>query len=54
VQTIGIGAPIQPYAAVALGAFEATPFEMASAYIIIANGGLKVPQSCRARAGEPC
>jgi penicillin-binding protein 1B len=42
-QKIGIGAPIQPYPAVALGAFEATPFEMASAYNIIANGGLKVP-----------
>jgi penicillin-binding protein 1B len=39
---LGIGAPIHPYPAVALGSFEATPFEMATAYNIIANGGLKV------------
>ena len=39
---LGIGAPIQPYPAVALGSFEATPLEMASAYNVIANGGLKV------------
>jgi penicillin-binding protein 1B len=37
-----IGAPIQPYPAVALGSFEATPFEMATAYNVLANGGLKV------------
>jgi penicillin-binding protein 1B len=41
-QKLGIGAPIQPYPAVALGSFEATPFEMATAYNVIANGGLKV------------
>ena len=39
---LGIGAPIQPYPAVALGSFEATPFEMATAYNVIANGGLEV------------
>ncbi len=39
---LGIGAPIQPYPAVALGSFEATPFEMATAYNVIANRGLKV------------
>jgi penicillin-binding protein 1B len=39
---LAIGAPIQPYPAVALGSFEATPFEMATAYNVIANGGLKV------------
>jgi penicillin-binding protein 1B len=39
---LGIGAPIQPYPAVSLGAFEATPFEMATAYNVLANGGLKV------------
>ncbi len=39
---LGIGAPIQPYPAVALGSFEATPFEMATAYNVLANGGLKV------------
>ena len=41
-QKLGIGAKVEPYPAVALGAFEATPFEMASAYNVIANGGLKV------------
>jgi penicillin-binding protein 1B len=39
---LGIGAPIQPYPAVALGSFEATPFELATAYNVLANGGLKV------------
>jgi penicillin-binding protein 1B len=39
---LGIGAPIEPYPAIALGAFEATPFELATAYNILANGGLKV------------
>jgi penicillin-binding protein 1B len=37
-----IGAPIKPYPALALGAFEATPYEMATAYNVLANGGLKV------------
>jgi penicillin-binding protein 1B len=41
-QRLGTDAPIQPYPALALGAFEATPFEMAVAYNVIANGGLKV------------
>ena len=35
-----------PIPAMALGAFEATPFEMATAYNVLANGGLKV------RAGD--
>jgi penicillin-binding protein 1B len=39
---LGIGAPIAPYPAIALGSFEATPFEMATAYNVLANGGLKV------------
>ena len=39
---LGIGAPIQPYPAVALGSFEATPYELATAYNVLANGGLKV------------
>jgi penicillin-binding protein 1B len=33
---------IKPYPAVALGAFEATPLQMATAYNVLANGGLKV------------
>jgi penicillin-binding protein 1B len=33
---------IQPYPAMALGSFEATPFEMATAYNILANNGVRV------------
>jgi penicillin-binding protein 1B len=39
----GMPDKVQPYPAVALGSFEATPLEMASAYNILANMGLKVP-----------
>jgi membrane carboxypeptidase/penicillin-binding protein len=41
-QKLGIGSQIKPYPAVALGAFETTPLEMATAYNVLANGGLKV------------
>ena len=37
-----IGTSIRPYPALALGSFEATPYEMAVAYNVLANGGLKV------------
>ena len=39
---LGLGANIKGYPAVALGSFEATPMEMATAYNVLANGGLKV------------
>ena len=39
---LGIGDNVMPYPAVALGAFEATPLEMATAYNVLANGGRKV------------
>jgi penicillin-binding protein 1B len=39
----GMPSRVQPYPAVALGSFEATPLEMAAAYNILANMGLKVP-----------
>ena len=39
---LGMGSEIKPYPAVALGSFEATPLELAAAYNILANGGLKV------------
>jgi len=39
---LGMGTAIKPYPAVALGAFEATPLEMATAYNVLANGGLKI------------
>jgi penicillin-binding protein 1B len=39
----GMPDKVQPFPAVSLGAFEATPIELASAYNILANMGLKVP-----------
>jgi penicillin-binding protein 1B len=37
-----LGTQVKPYPAVALGAFEATPLQMATAYNVLANGGLKI------------
>jgi penicillin-binding protein 1B len=34
---------IHPYPAIALGSFEATPLEMATAYNVLASGGLRIP-----------
>ena len=39
---MGMGGEVKPYPAIALGSFEATPLEMAAAYNVLANGGLKV------------
>ena len=39
----GMPDKVQPYPAVSLGAFEATPLELATAYNVLANMGLKVP-----------
>ena len=39
---MGATAQVQPYPALALGSFEATPLEIATAYNVLANGGLKV------------
>ncbi len=39
---LGMGANVKGYPAVALGSFEATPLEMATAYNVLANGGLKI------------
>jgi penicillin-binding protein 1B len=36
---VGAGAPPRPYPAIALGVFEATPFEIATAYTIFPNNG---------------
>jgi penicillin-binding protein 1B len=36
---VGAGTPPRPYPAIALGVFEATPFEIATAYTIFPNGG---------------
>jgi penicillin-binding protein 1B len=36
---VGIGTPPQPYPSIALGVFEATPLEIATAYTLFPNGG---------------
>jgi penicillin-binding protein 1B len=39
---MGMPGKVQPYPSIALGAFEATPLEMATAFNVLATGGLKV------------
>ena len=41
-QRAGLGANIQPTPAVSLGAYEVTPLDIAAAYTIFANGGLRM------------
>jgi penicillin-binding protein 1B len=36
---IGVGTPAQPFPSIALGVFEASPLEMATAYTLFPNGG---------------
>jgi penicillin-binding protein 1B len=38
----GITSRMQPYPSVALGAFEISPMEIASAYAVLANGGVRI------------
>jgi penicillin-binding protein 1B len=40
---VGAGTSPRPYPSIALGVFEATPYEIASAYTIFANGGTLKP-----------
>ncbi len=40
---VGAGTPPRPYPSIALGVFEATPFEIAAAYTIFPNGGTLHP-----------
>lgn len=40
---VGQGTPPRPYPSIALGVFEATPFEIASAYTVFPNGGTIKP-----------
>jgi penicillin-binding protein 1B len=40
---IGAGTPPKPYPSIALGVFEATPFEIASAFTLFPNGGTIKP-----------
>ncbi|MCM2254653.1 MAG: PBP1A family penicillin-binding protein [Vicinamibacteria bacterium] len=39
---VKVGGDVKPYPALALGSFEVTPLQMASAYTVFANNGLKV------------
>ena len=40
---VGASTPPRPYPSIALGVFEATPFEIATAYTVFANGGTIKP-----------
>jgi penicillin-binding protein 1B len=40
---VGAGTPPRPYPSIALGVFEATPFDIAAAYTVFANGGTMRP-----------
>src|SRR5262245_5196778 len=40
---LGVGTPPKPYPSIALGVFEATPFEVATAYTIFPNLGTERP-----------
>ena len=40
---VGAGTPPRPYPSIALGVFEATPMQVASAYTLFANGGTTKP-----------
>jgi penicillin-binding protein 1B len=42
-KSLGIGNPPKPYPSIALGVFEATPYEIATAYTIFPNGGVERP-----------
>ena len=42
-QRMAMPGEVKPYPALALGSFEATPLEMAAAYNVLANMGIKVP-----------
>jgi penicillin-binding protein 1B len=40
---LGVGTPPKPYPSIALGVFEATPYEIATAYTLFPNGGTVRP-----------
>jgi penicillin-binding protein 1B len=42
-RNIGAGTPPKPYPSIALGVFEATPYEIATAFTLFANGGVMRP-----------
>jgi penicillin-binding protein 1B len=42
-KSLGVGNPPRPYPSIALGVFEATPYEIATAYTVFPNGGVLRP-----------
>jgi penicillin-binding protein 1B len=42
-KSLGVGNPPKPYPSIALGVFEATPYEIATAYTIFPNQGIERP-----------
>jgi penicillin-binding protein 1B len=42
-KSLGVGTPPKPYPSIALGVFEATPYEIATAYTLFPNGGVIRP-----------
>jgi penicillin-binding protein 1B len=51
-RALGIVSPLRPVPAMALGAFEVTPLEMARAYLAFANGGFRLDSITAVRAAE--
>ncbi len=49
---VGVGTPARPYPSIALGVFEASPLEMATAYTIFTNGGRLRPLRALTRLVE--
>jgi penicillin-binding protein 1B len=41
-EAMGMSSRLEPYPSLVLGTFEVTPLELASAYAVIANGGIRV------------
>jgi 1A family penicillin-binding protein len=49
-RAMGLSSTLRPVPAMALGAFEVTPLELARAYLPLANGGLKIDFTAGVRA----
>jgi penicillin-binding protein 1B len=49
---IGVGTPAKPFPSIALGVFEVTPFDMATAYTVFTNGGAVRPLTAITRIVE--
>lgn len=51
-KAIGVGTPAQPYPSIALGVFEASPLEIATAFTLFTNGGRLRPLRAVTRVVE--